>query len=390
MSFGLFRSKKQQSAADWRVGFAIHQQVLARLGKAELLQKLGRRDEARQVLVETEQMATSYLRQNPHEKLAHMTVALFYIETEAHERAADIIDRLRKSREFGLTDQERLIWGAELQKLKRERPSEQRSTDDPRAFTQIYCCQKCGRLHNFVSMLCPHCDWSPQSKEETARSIILSNTHFKVPTLLTLCREMAKGRSADDVFPNLVKDGKACLNDPIKRQGVDQIFNLLRENDNKNHRDMNMLRECTNCGTRVLLSDAKQCEKCDEPVTWPDAIRALACMDNLLWLFEQRVEVSPSEAFSEFVCLLVRMANNLLRKQEDPSDAHRKYALDLLKKMVAISDLNRGAIIETTNPRELEIYLVRDSMLEDTATFGPFLYNELKLFVEKMVRGVKM
>jgi hypothetical protein len=33
---------------------------------------------------------------------------------------------------------------------------------------------------------------------------------------------------------------------------------------------------------------------------------------------------------------------------------------------------------------------VRDSMLEDTATFGPFLYNELKLFVEKMVRGVKM
>jgi hypothetical protein len=296
------------------------------------------------VLVETEQMAMSYLRQNPHEKLAHATFALFYIETEAQERAADIIDRLLKSREFGLTDQERLIWGAQLQKLQRERPFEQRSIDGPKAFTQIYCCQKCGRLHNFVSIPCPNCDWSPQSKEETARSIILSNTHFKVPTLLTLCREMAKGRSADDVFPNLVKDGKADLDDPIRLQGLDQIFILLRENEHKNHRDMNMLRECTNCGTRVLLSDAKRCEKCDEPVMWPDAIRALACMDNLLWLFEQRVEVSSSEAFSEFVCLLVRMTNNLLRKQEDPSDAHRKYALDLLKKMVAISDLNRGAI----------------------------------------------
>jgi hypothetical protein len=153
---------------------------------------------------------------------------------------------------------------------------------------------------------------------------------------------------------------------------------------------MSMLRECTNCGTRVLASDAKHCEKCDQPVSWPDAIRALACMDNLLWLFEQRVEVSPSEEFSEFVCLLVRMTNNLLRKQEDPLDAHRKYALDLLEKMGVISDLNCGAIIETRNPRELEIYFVKDSMLEDTATFGLFLWNELKLFVGKMVRGIKM
>lgn len=265
MAFGCFRSRKQESAADLLAEFVIYQQVLARLGKAESLQKLGRHDEARQLLVETEQMAIRYVRQNSHEKLAHVMLALFYKETAALGRAAEIIDRLLKSREFGLTDQERLILGAELQKLKRECPSEQRSTDGPSGFTQIYCCQKCGRLHNFVSMPCPHCDWSPQNKEETARSIILSNAHFKVSALLTLCREMAKGRSADDVVPNLVKDGKAYLNNPKQRQAVDQIFILLRENEHKNHRDMNMLRQCANCGTRVLLSDAERCEKCDEP-----------------------------------------------------------------------------------------------------------------------------
>ncbi len=192
------------------------------------------------------------------------------------------------------------------------------------------------------------------------------------------------------MVPNLVNDGKAYLNNPKQRQAVDQIFILLRENEHKNHRDMNMVRQCPNCGTRVLLSDAERCEKCDEPVAWPDAIRALACMDNLLWLCEQRVEVSPSEAFSEFVCLLVRMTNNLLRKQEAPSDVHRKYALNLLEKMTAISDLNRGAIIETKSPRELKIYLVKDSMLEDSETFGLFLFKELEFFVENMVRGIRM
>lgn len=113
-------------------------------------------------------------------------------------------------------------------------------------------------------------------------------------------------------------------------------------------------------------------------------------MDNLLWLCEQRVEVSSSEALCEFVCLLVRLTNNLLRKQEAPSDAHRKYALNLLEKMTAISDLNRGAVIETKSPRELKIYLVKDSMLEDSETFGLFLFKELEFFVGKMVGGIRM
>ncbi len=59
MGFGLFRSKKQQSAADLLAGFVIYQQVLTRLERAKSLQKLGRHDEAHLVLVETEQMATS-------------------------------------------------------------------------------------------------------------------------------------------------------------------------------------------------------------------------------------------------------------------------------------------------------------------------------------------
>ena len=35
------------------------------------------------------------------------------------------------------------------------------------------------------------------------------------------------------------------------------------------------------------------------PLNWPDLVRTLVCIDNLLWLLEQRVEPSDSEDFSE-------------------------------------------------------------------------------------------
>lgn len=241
-----------------------------------------------------------------------------------------------------------------------------------------------------MSMPCPNCDWSPQTIEETARSIILSNSHFKVPVLLTLAREMANGRTADDVVPNLVSDGKTYLSVPKQKQVVEQVFYMLRQNEHKNHRSLSMVRECPSCGNRILFSGAEECEKCGETVNWPDAIRVLACMDNLLWLFEQRVEVSSTDAFSDFVCILVAMTNNLLRKQDVPSMRDRQYSVKLLTDMGAVCDLNKGAVIDTKNPKELKIYLIKDSMRDDSETFGLFLYRELEFFVEKMADGIRL
>ncbi len=390
MIFGLFGSKKKkESVADLLAEFVIYQQLVGHISKAQSLQKLNRVDEARQVLLEAEHMATNYLNQNPREKKAHMMLVLFYSEVGVFDKAEPIIQRLLSSGEFQLNDEERLILSGELQKIQRQRPASQRGADGPRGFTQIYCCANCGRLHNFVSMPCPHCDWSPQTIEETARSIILSNSHFKVPALLTIAREMENGRTADDVVPNLLSDGKTYLSVPKQKQAVEQIFSMLRQNEHKNHRSLSMVRECSNCGNRILFSGSEECEKCGEQVNWPDAIRTLACMDNLLWLLEQRVEVSSTDAFSDFVCVLVAMTNNLLRKQEVPSIRDRQYNLQLLTEMGAVCDLNKGAVIDTKNPKELKIYLIKDSMREDSETFGLFLFKELEFFVAKMVDGVR-
>lgn len=390
MIFGLFGSKKKkENVADLLEEFVTYQQLVGHISKAQSLQKLNRVDEAQQVLLEAERMATNYLNQNPREKKAHMMLILFYSEVGTFDQVEPIIERLLNSSDFQLNDEERNILSAERQKIRRQRPANQRTAGDPSGFTQIYCCANCGRLHNFVSMPCPHCDWSPQTIDETARSIILSNSHFKVPTLLVLAREMANGRAADDVVPNLLSDGKTYVSVPKQRQVVEQVFSLLRQNEHKNHRSLSMVRECESCGNRILFSGAEECEKCGEPVNWPDAIRTLACMDNLLWLFEQRVEVSATDAFSDFVCVLVSMTNNLLRKQEVPSIHDRQYSLQLLTEMGAVCDLNKGAIIDTKNQKDLKIYLIKENMREDSETFGLFLFKELEFFVAKMSGGVR-
>jgi len=222
-----------------------------------------------------------------------------------------------------------------------------------------------------------------------ARSMILSNTYFQVPILLLLAREMASGRVADDVVPNLLDDGEKYLCVPKQRQAVEQLFSLLRQNEHKNHRNLKMLRECSGCGNRVLLSGAVECETCGESVTWPESLRLLVCMDNLLWFLEERSEPSETDAFSDFVCVLVAMTNNLLRKQEAPSNSDRQYSLQLLKDLKAICDLNKGVIVDTKNPKNLQFYLVKENMREDTEGVGLFLYKELEFFVEKMANGVR-
>jgi hypothetical protein len=239
MIFGLFGSKRtKENVADLLAEYVMYQQLVGHISKAQSLQKLNRIDEARQVLRNAEQMTASFLNQNPLEKNAHLMMALLYIEAGTPDRAEPIYEGLLNCEQFQLSDDERFIVSGALQKIRRERPLNQRSTDSATGFTQVYCCAHCGRLHNFVSMPCPNCDWSPQTLEEMARSMIMCNAHIKVPALLILAREMAKGRAAEEVMPNLRDDGLTNLSNPTNRLGIERVFSMLRQNEHKNHRSI--------------------------------------------------------------------------------------------------------------------------------------------------------
>lgn len=178
---------------------------------------------------------------------------------------------------------------------------------------------------------------------------------------------------------------------PKNREHMDYLYQLLRKDEQKQVRNMAIVRKCPECGDRKIWSTYDEiCEKCGARVRWPDAVQTLVCMDNLLSLLEQRVEPNYTESFSEFVCLLVLMVNNLFRKQENPTPEQRRYALDLLSKIGAIADKNQGAIIDTSNPQALKIYLVKSNMAEDSETFGVFLHSQLQFFIRKMMEGVHL
>jgi hypothetical protein len=262
----------------------------------------------------------------------------------------------------------------------------------PSAYTQIYGCQSCGRLINYVSMPCPHCQWSPSNLNEMVRSVLLSNTYLDVSLLLIFAREVSKGRSSGEVVGNLETMAQEFMRISKNREYMDQLYRLLRKDQQRQTRNIAMFRKCPGCGDRKIwtISDDELCEKCGAQVRWPDAVRALVCMDNLLWLLEQRVEPKNTESFSEFVCVLVLMVNNLLRRQENPTNEQRRYALDLLSKIGAIADKNQGAIIDTNNPQTLKIYFVKSNMMEDSKAFGTFLCNQLQFFILKMVEGIHL
>jgi len=388
MKFKWFRSRKKKDTFESVLQQQIlYHQAASFLTKAASLQKLGRNDEASKIVANAEKLIRQYA---SNDKGDQMTLAWFYLEVDAPDKAEEVINGIFSSQIFQLDRHESIVLRGALQKIQREKPHYQRTEESPKGFSQVYCCQNCGRIHRYVSMPCPYCDWSPDSIDEMARSIILSNSHFKIPSLLLLSREMAKNRTAADVVPNLMNDGKKYIRNTKQRETVEQIFTLLKQNEDKNRRDMNVVHECPCCGEWVLASLAEECNSCGEILEWSDFVRTLACIDNLLWLFEQRIELLPSEDFSEFVCLLVVMADNMLRKQETPTDQQRKYALELLSQMAAISDLNKGAIIKTGDPQKLEIYLIKDNMREDSETFGRFMYLELQAFIDKMIKGIQI
>lgn len=390
MIFGLFdRKKKRKSLADLLSEFAMYQHLIGYISKAQSLQKLNRLDEAQQILLDAERMVKVYLNQNAYDKKALLMLVLFYSETGAADRAEPIIRRLLESDEFHLSDEESLVLSGQLLKIQRERPFHQRGPQGPKEFTQVYCCANCGRLHNFISASCPHCNWHPNTLGEMARSIVLSNTHFEVPALLSLAREIGKGRPPRDVVINLESEEKSYLTIPERREAVEQVFSMLIRDGEQYHHDLNMVRECSKCRYDVLFSSEERCEECGALLDWSDMTRTLVCLDNLLWLFERWVRVSPSGAFSDFVCVLVAMTNNLLRKQEVPSIRECQYALQLLTEMIMLSDPSNGAVIYTQNPKALQIYLVKENMTEDSETFGLFLLRELEFFVMKMAEGIR-
>ena len=222
---------------------------------------------------------------------------------------------------------------------------------------------------------------TPGNLQEMAASLVLATPQLKIPALLILAREVSNGRKPSEVVQNLPDQVKSWLTVPPQRQAAEQVFTLLKENEHKNRQRIDEIKECKSCGEKVLFSGSDSCQACGNKIHWTDANRMLMCIDSLLWLFEQRVEVSSTDEFSNFVELLVELANELLRKSQEVSASDKRLLLDRLKKVSRLFDKNKGGAVDTGNPTQLKIYLIKDNMLEDSESFTTFLYKEVEHLV---------
>lgn len=382
MLFGLWKRRRSEDReiADILLNFVLRQDLLGHASKAQSLAKLGRTAEADDVVTAAERLAMAFIDEHPDEPRGRMALAMFYCSAGMEKRAEPLITRLLDVHGSALTEEQRMVLGAQLQKIRRENPS-QHSNE---GFTEVYCCANCGRLHNFLSMPCPHCDWWPHNADEVAQSLVMSTAHLQIGKLILLRREMAKGRSAREVVTDMPQIEHDYLSKSDDRGCVDKILELLSRYEAMNHRSFESLRQCSECGKRIRFSCDAECEHCGAKVRWPELVRLMVCVDNLLQLAEERIEPSSGREFSELVCVLVSIANNALRKQEAPPKSVRDYALRLLSDLAVIRDMGGGAVVQTTDPLNVKILIARDKARDDSEVYGRLIAGELQCFVAAM------
>jgi hypothetical protein len=209
-----------------------------------------------------------------------------------------------------------------------------------------------------------------------------------IPMLLSVSREIQNGRPAEKVVGNLLDLASKYLQSAEHRKTVEKVFALATGEQGKHAHRIAPLRECQACGTRIPFSQATACQSCEGALNLPGIVRHLVCIDNLLWLLEHRIEPSSQADFAEFVCILVFFQNEILRKQSDPRIDHRRYALEVLRKVQVLCDANRGAVVSIEPNDSLKITLIKDHVLEDSETYAIFIYHELSAFVAVMKNGI--
>lgn len=412
MIFRWFKSKEDREFRDLLKSLRVQSDMQKQLAKAQSLKQLGRNQEALDWLEQLERTARDLVRRNPAAVDVHLFLAAVYEEMGATEQLLEILESLRTSTKVQLSAKDRLIVEAHLFRVQRERvpapagsPQElgrpatsqdladasDRSGRDSAAiassFTTVYCCPNCGRLRNACTVPCPHCAWAPQSVDDIARCWEHSTEASKIPLLLAFSRSVKRLGAAYLETPasaqlrrHLVATGK--------KAEFEQLLELLQRHEALNRRDIGRLCLCPDCDTRIAFAAADECRNCgNKDINFPVPERAIVCIDNLLIAIEEGLTILDSDAFSEFVCVLVRIQHQLVFHQKPPSEQHRRYALELLASFGRLVVGKNAAIVSVKDPANITCSVV-PHVDEKIAVACVGLLMELRYFAELMRLGL--
>jgi len=225
----------------------------------------------------------------------------------------------------------------------------------------VYCCQRCGKLIEFLAVPCMHCGWRSNTLLEISHSGCLMTPRCDVWKLFFIGRGIQAGRKATDVVPNLAEVAASELADPNSwfpgwAKGV-----LQRISENQDsyfcYPDVS---KCDGCGTRISRPDVQSCGNCKQPVHFPPPLRLLICLERLLIHFQYNFEAPKSSEYDLFIRFLVSLQSKLYRNQDTPSDRERKQVLEMMTKWKQFDVVNGLGRILLENPSKIEVRLGPD------------------------------
>jgi hypothetical protein len=228
----------------------------------------------------------------------------------------------------------------------------------------------------------------PKSIVELSWSMLLGNQDLGISLMLLFARSVAEKKHPFNIIGNLEETAASFRSNPINIYILNDLYEKLNKDKVKLSRSFKNIRRCSYCQNWIYYSQTENCKKCGKLLDLPEITRLLLCADNLLWFFENRSETNKTDEFTEFICFLVVLEHDILFNQIIPGASQRQYAINLLSKITAVFDKNKGGVIDTSNPSSLKIYFVQDDMLDDTKTYTIFISNELQFFVKVMTAGI--
>jgi len=277
-----------------------------------------------------------------------------------------------------------------LAKANFERPSDNSdntpNVDNSMAAEQeVHLCISCGRLINFLTIRCPHCDQLPTSRRDLAASIILSKRYLGVSQLIDISRRFNEGECFSDIVSNLEQKVDEMLAPGSERsKDIEELVIYIRQKEHVHYPSITDLQLCKNCGNQLYFFEPEEsydmCEECGEKTSLTAVEHACRNLAHLLELIEERVDLNDLENLSEFVCLTVYMLTSILERKGIDART-KKRAFSLLAEIGVISTINRSAVIELNKSNGLKVHIIAENSNKESIFLDTRLFLELQEMV---------
>ena len=356
------------------------------LERVASLKQLRMHDHAFRVMNMARGITLESMQANPADPMAWVNIGRVQIADEKFDSAKEVLNHaIELAQKCGNTEVEGFAGAALFQVLRQQPFASQKAFDLTKPLTHeqyrdyqrqnlgkmFYVCQSCGHLNLMLGEHCAHCRYAPQDLSDLQLSVALCANNFDLPTLLQIAQKIQQGRKPFEFIDNL---------DTLLKQfdTDDGILEKIQRNAEDDHLDFKAIDHCPSCAKVVWSSSADACPSCHVRLNRPLLLKLAICVDRLLQQLIWNLRRSDTEAYAQFVILLVNLKYLLVRAQMAPTDAQRHAATELMLKISPLYAQNGGGCVWVKSATNVVSEVLNPEVHKDIGPTLDFIRDELK------------